>query len=120
MKRLNYILIPAVLAFSLFFGISSSGAHDLVFTGGHDMHMACEGMLCGFLPEITCSVHCLTAGVLQSLDSPVAIIILLSFVAVLLALMWSFVILPNRHYRLGFCLDRPPPNESHLTVQKKE
>jgi len=123
MNKLAYILIPAVLAFGLFFGVAASGAHDLVF-GGMNMqqaHTACEGVLCGILPDVTCSVHCLTSGLLQSLAQP-----LVSALPALSVLLFAVTVIsiaypPNRRTStVTVTYGLPPPVESILTIVKRE
>ena len=122
MKRLTYILIPAVLAFGLVFGVIASGAHDLAFG---KMHMlsgpaTCEGALCGFLPELTCDVHCLTSGLHQSLDYPVSGIVSVFFLVLVAAVATAIVILPSRQIRMPISCGRPPPADEILKVVKRE
>jgi len=125
MKKLIFILIPAVMAFSLFFGLAGSGGHDAVF-GTMDMrqgHMACDGVWCGWLPDVTCSVHCLTSGLLQSLAQPmVAVVPGLTLLALALALATITVEVLVPHWRPLVILPTglPPPARALRSVVKRE
>lgn len=120
MSKITYILIPAVLFFGLFFGLARNGAHDLMFGNGMS-HMACQGNWCSVLPDITCSVHCLTSGIAQSFGFSLADITPPVLSVILLISLLGLVNLP-RFYRV--LLVQPfglsPPSEIILKVQKKE
>ncbi|MBU0625514.1 hypothetical protein KKF05_04185 [Patescibacteria group bacterium] len=119
MSKITYLLIPAVLFFGLFFGLARNGAHDLMFGNGM-VHMACEGNWCSVLPDITCSVHCLTSGIAQSFGFSLADVAPLIGVVLLISVLG--LVSQSRFHRVLVVqpLGLSPPSEIILKIQKKE
>jgi hypothetical protein len=120
MKILGYILIPSVLFFGLFFGAISSGVHDMVFDQGM-RHVFCDGNWCSTMPDIACSVHCLTAGLGQSFGSTIAEI--MPSILIGLVLLWlgeTVVLFRSYDFCAAAVFGLPPPTKILLKTQKRE
>ena len=66
-KTLYLILISAILAFGLVFSLGANGQQLMSNHHGSGLMLPCFGSDCGtLLPELACSAHCLTSGLMPT------------------------------------------------------
>ncbi|HCC22002.1 hypothetical protein A2480_04200 [Candidatus Uhrbacteria bacterium RIFOXYC2_FULL_47_19] len=122
MKKVFYlILIPAVLAFGLVFSLgtrsyASNGTHY-----GQGIMLPCFGSDCGnLLQEVTCSVHCLTSGLLPTVGFSDILVVLPSFFVVIAVTMMTAGLLMFFRPLLLVVPASPPSARNARTIVKRE